>query len=256
MDNSTQKSELLIRYLDGEMSEAERKEFENQIAADLSLQGELESLRLAKKAVQSFGLKEQIAAVHSSILNEAAKQAPVIKTTPLRRVIRYCVSIAASILLIITSYWIFKFYTLSPDKMYASNYIAYELPTPRDTDSIPPSAFEKAYRASDYKEVIRLSNVSGLSIKEIFLTGISFLETEEIAKAISSFQVVIAEVGKTGIRNLREEAEYYLALAYLKNRDYDQALGLMIGIQEDPNHTYHDKFSRSFIRDVKILKWR
>ena len=52
----------------------------------------------------------------------------------------------------------------------------------------------------------------------------SYLETNDLARAISNFQVVIADVKDKERSELKDAAEYYLALAYLKNNDYDQAI--------------------------------
>ena len=46
MDNSTQIG--LMRYIDGEMGVDEKEQFEKQLAADASLQKELNDLQLAK----------------------------------------------------------------------------------------------------------------------------------------------------------------------------------------------------------------
>ena len=94
-----------------------------------------------------------------------------------------------------------------------------------------------------------------LSIRDIFLTGIAYLEKRDYAKAISSFRVVIADVkdNKTG---LKDAAEYYLALAYLQNNDYDQAIELMTAIHNNPSHSYSSRFNRKYINKVKRLKWR
>jgi hypothetical protein len=55
---------------------------------------------------------------------------------------------------------------------------------------------------------------------------------------------------------LKDAAEYYLALAYLKNNDYDQSIELMNAIHANSTHFYTKKFSRKYINRVKRLKWR
>ena len=77
----------------------------------------------------------------------------------------------------------------------------------------------------------------------------------DLSKAISSYQVVIADV-KDKKSMLKDAAEYYLALAYLKNNDYDQAIELMNTIHDNSSHLYTKKFSLKYIKRVKRLKWR
>ncbi len=138
--------------------------------------------------------------------------------------------------------------------MYADNYIAYELTTTRDgTDTL--TAIEKAYKEKKYAEVISLNKLSVLTPHDKFLTGMAYLETMDYPRAVRSFQLVLEEV-KDDKTILKDVAEYYLALAYLQDRDYDQAIELMNAIQNDPSHLYKAKFTRKYINRVKRLKWR
>jgi predicted negative regulator of RcsB-dependent stress response len=168
-----------------------------------------------------------------------------------RVVIRNIVAVAASLLLIFILIEAYKFYRLSPGGLFEENYTAYELTV---NDSIE-TQIERSYREKKYAEVIKLNANSVVSIKDIFLTGISYLETGDASKAITNFQVVLVDVaGKKS--ELKDPTEYYLALAYVKNTDYDQAIELMNAIHNDPAHQYKGKFSRRYINRVKRLKWR
>src|SRR5215204_105939 len=110
-----------------------------------------------------------------------------------RRIIRYAIAIAASILLIFVVIEGYKFYNLSPEKLYVENYTPYELTTVHD-DNDSASAIEEAYKEKNYKEVISLNRLSVLSIYDVFLTGMAFLETKDYSRAVRSFQVVITDI--------------------------------------------------------------
>lgn len=172
-----------------------------------------------------------------------------------RRIIRYAIAVAASVLLIFIVIEGYKFYSLSPEKLYDEKYTAYELTTTRGNNDSTESKIEKAYREKQYAEVVHLNKNSVLSVKDVFLTGMSFLEIKDYSKAISSYQVVIGDV-KNDKTVLKDAAEYYLALAYLRNRDYDQAIELMNAIHDNSSHLYKGKFSHKYINRVKRLKWR
>lgn len=257
MSNSTpDNNEMLMRYLDGEMDPEEKKDFESRLASDPSLQQELENLELAKAAVQSYGLKQEVANIHKTMMKELGSS-PQKPAGRVRRMIRYSVAIAASLVLVIGGYWAYTFYTLTPGKIYAKNFVSYELITTRDDTAQQQSDIEKAYREKRYADVIELSRSESVSTRDVFLTGISFLETGDAARAVASFQVVLAELETmTETSILKDAAEYYLSLAYLRNRDYDEAIELMIQIYDDAKHTYNEKISRKMIREVKMLKWR
>lgn len=252
MDNSTQYE--LMRYIDGEMTENEKIEFEKRIAGDEELKMTIDNLQLTKEAVKQYGLKEKVAGIHQQMMKELRSETPVRSISNVRRIIRYSVAVAASVLLIFLVIEGYKFYTLSPQKLYVENYTAYELTTTRDgNDSL--TAIEKAYKEKKYAEVISLNKLSVLTPHDKFLTGMAYMETKDYPRAVRSFQLVIGEV-KDDKTILKDVTEYYLALAYLQDRDYDQAIELMNAIQNDPSHLYKAKFSRKYINRVKRLKWR
>ena len=178
------------------------------------------------------------------------------KISKVRRIVRYSVATAASLLLIFVCIEGYNFYRLSPDRLFTENYTAYELTTTRIENDSTESKIEKAYREKKYTEVININKNSVLSVKDIFLTGMSYLETNDLSKAISSYQVVIADIKDDKTSGLKNAAEYYLALAYLKNNDYDQAIELMNMIHDNSSHLYTKKFSGKYIKKVKQLKWR
>ena len=147
----------------------------------------------------------------------------------------------------------FSFYRLSPQRLYAEKFIPYQLTS---TDDPGMSKIEKAYNEKKYWDVITFSAGSVVSATDIFLTGLAWLEVKNYSKAVSSFQIVIGEAANNTNIRLKESAEYYLALAYLQNQDYDQAIELMSSIHNNSSHGYRAKFSRRYINRVKRLKWR
>lgn len=254
MNNSTHNtSELLVQYLDGELTGSEKDNLEKQLQADASLKAELESLQLAREAVRSYGLKEQVAGVHRQMMDEL--QTPVVKINSTRRIFRFTMAVAASVLLVFLSITAYNFFTLSPNKLFADNYHSFELSTVRDGNTTE-TLIEKAYKEKNYNEVVSLgSKING--IEEVsFLTAMSYLELNNNAKAIESFKEAL--VLNPGVKPSlwKDESEYYLALTYIRNKDYDLALDLLNKIQVDPIHLYHNKITNKLIRKVKMLKWR
>ena len=70
MENSPEHTEKIIQYLDGELTGSELVEFEKLMAVDGTISEELENLSLAKSAIQSYGLKQQVAGVHKEMRAE------------------------------------------------------------------------------------------------------------------------------------------------------------------------------------------
>ncbi len=255
MDNSTHNNvENLVRYLDGELSESERKEIEQQLVVDEVLQQEYDSLLLTRESIRYYGLKQQVASVHQQMLQEMA--APVTKINTNKKIIRYMVAVAASLVLIAGSYMAYNFFTLSPDKVFASRYQSYELVTVRDANT-NETPVEKAYREKNYKEVLRIHDTGeDHTAKGEFLCGTAALELKENDKAIKCFKEVLDTNKQMGQSVLTEEAEYYLSLTYIRTKAYDDALSLLNKIQDDPNHLYNEKVTGKLLRQVKMLKRR
>jgi tetratricopeptide (TPR) repeat protein len=140
---------------------------------------------------------------------------------------------------------------LSPDKLYAQAFVDYELSANRST-APQKQGIEAAYQNKDFQKVITLSGAStALTPAEHFYAGLSYLHTNQFPAAITHLQTT-ASTNNTQ----KADAEYYLAMAHLKNHDYDKAIGLMEKINNDKTHPYNDQFSRQYIRKVKMLKWR
>jgi len=255
MDNSTPDMySKLVRYLDGELTGEEKDALEQQLGIDPALQEEFANLRLAREAVRQYGLRKQVAAIHDSMIKEL--RPPVRRIGSVRRVIRYSVAVAAAIVLIVGSFLAYKFYTLSPNKVFASRYQSYELITTRGNDK-SDKPIEKAYREKNYQEVKRIHKTGeDNSVKAEFLNGMASLETSDQSGAIRSFNEVLTLNKQSAKPVMDDEAEYYLALAYLKNRDYDLSLALLEKIRDEKDHLYHSKVTTKFIRQLKWLKSR
>jgi len=253
MDNPTHDmSEALVRYLDGELTGIEKESLEQQLAADPVLQQEYENLRLTRESIRYYGLQQKVAGLHGQMMEEVKTPARMIG--PAAKIIRYSIAVAASVILLVGGFLAYDFYTLSPTKIFASNYQSYELSNVRDGNGQALSPVEKAYQAKNYQQVIKLVQQSdSITVKETFLAAMSYEELGNNTGAIENYKKVIAESGANGVR---DAAEYYLALAYIRNKDYDFALELLRKIKDDPDHLYHTKITGKLIRQVKMLKWR
>lgn len=264
MSNFTHNEETIFRYLDGELNETEQQEFERLLQSDKNLQTEWQGLAVAKEAVKQYGLKAKVASLHTEMMEELKEEklAPVKKMSSFRRIIRYSVAAAASVIIIFLGIQAWNFYQLSPDKLYNENYVAYDMTT-RAGESTS-SATEKLFAEKKYTELIdrvksnsQLISSTSVSPKDVFLSGLAALELKRNADAVTLFKQVLETEKAPGTRSgLGDDAEYYLALAYLRNKDYDQAIDLMNQIRSTNGHTYQKQFSSSFVRRVKMLKWR
>lgn len=256
MDNSTQgMSENLVMYLDGELTGQDKADLEKQLDANPGLQEELNSLRQTRAAVQYFGLKQKVAGVHQQMMLELAT--PVIPISRGRKVLRYSMAAAAAVILLVGSWLAYSFFSLSPDKVFASGYHTYELSNMRSGEGEGVTAIEKAFEGNQFDAVLKIYREGGgAGIRDRFLTAVAALEKKNDPLAIRLLKEQLESNRLSPKPVYNDDAEYYLALGYVRNKDYDFALPLLQKIKDEPEHTYHSKVTTRLIRKVKLLKWR
>ncbi|MFN8289590.1 MAG: hypothetical protein U0U70_05005 [Chitinophagaceae bacterium] len=256
MDNATPgMAEQLVLYMDGALSAAEKQAVEERLGTDAAFRAEYESLLQARAAIKLYGLKQQVGAVHKQMMDEMTPA--VRRINPARKTFRYAMAVAASLVILIGGYMAYNFFTLSPDKVYSAHYHSYTLVNERGADSTGLTAEEKAYAEKKYKEVVRLHDEAAApSVKEEFLCGTASMELGDDTKAIRCFNRVLELNQQNNRKTLNDETEYYLALSYIRNKDYDFALPLLEKIRDDNAHTYHNEVTSRLVRKVRMLKWR
>jgi hypothetical protein len=253
MDNSTPAmNEMLIRYLDGELSGSEKEKLEQQFSADESLRRDYEQLVLARETVRQYGLQQKVAGIHRQMMKEF--QTPVREISPVRRIIRYRMAAAAGILLLVAGIVLYNYSRLSPEKVFAANYRSYELSTMRGENAQELSRLEVAYNEKKYAEVVNITFDRPFSIHENFLRAMAWMELRNTPKAIDLYKLVIREARPANL--LKEEAEYYLALAYIRGKQYPGAIQQLEYIQKNPGHLYYKKITPELIGQVKSLNNR
>lgn len=255
MDNSAHDmSEKLIQYLDNELTGAEKASLEQQLAHDKVLSDQLEQLLLAREAIKLHGLQQKVASVHQTMMAEMAT--PVKKmegdgTRYKKKLRRFSIAVAATLLVLVAGYMFLNKMTVTPEKVFTAHYDKYELTVLRDGNPTE-TPVEKAYREANYREVLRIHDAGeDHTPKGEFLCGAASLEVKDTEKAIKCFTEVLDMI-PGGI--LREQAEYYLSLSYIRNTNYDNALVILNKIREEPGHLYNQRVTPKMLRQVKKLQ--
>lgn len=169
-----------------------------------------------------------------------------------RRLLRLGSAIGAVLLMVYLGNQAYQVYLLSPEQLYTETFQPYVLRTSKSADT-SAARFETYYRQGSMDSIIRAARGKViLSEKETLITGLAYLTADDPFWAIRQLKKIAAPDGTT----FAPEADFYLALAYLKNRDFDHALTVILGIRRRPDHPYRDKFPPDFVDRVKLLKWR
>jgi anti-sigma factor RsiW len=244
--------EQILRYLDDEMTAGERTAFEAQLASDAALEEQVEAMRFSVEAAALYGVHTQVASIHREAVAQYSPARRKGRVVPFRRVVRYTMAVAASILLIFIAVQGYRFYNLSPEGLYEDSFIAYNL-SPVRGDEPGFTDLEKAYSEEQYAAVVHMAKEKGrvLTPREVFVAGLSSLWLNDASAAIPWFRK-LNEQGNP----FQPDAEFYLSLAYLKDKDFDRSLALMQKIRSNPQHPYHDRVTKSMINDIRMLKWK
>lgn len=249
MDDNSTMNEQLHRYFDGELEGAEKLAFEAQLAASPELQRSLEALSLSKYAVNRMGLQQQVSAIH----NEYKANKNV--TVPVRKMkwVRYAWGAAAAAVIVIALFILLPApgKNMNAQNLYASVYKPYDNTQLR---SGTPAQMEKAYQSGDFKQVITTYQaLPGAGAKEKLLAACAYMETGEAEAAKNLLLSLQQENRARKTTEFADDAEYYLALCYLKLGNLHEAGILFQKINGDPAHLYSDKIDNKFMQRFNRL---
>lgn len=238
--------EALMRYIDGEMDAAEKAIFESQLQSDSVLKEKLEHLQVAVASVQQYGTAEKVRSIHTEMMQELSTVHKETKVVSMGKIIRYSLAVAASIIVILVGVNLFSSSQPSSQKLYNETFVDYDASAIRGGNE-QSSQVAKLYQNHNYNGVIEDAGSAALSQRDSLLIGLSYLKTNKFSGAINWFKSISEQSA------VKQDAEFYLSLAYLKNKNYNEALHLMEQIHSNSNHVYHDQFSDDYINKVREL---
>ncbi len=251
MNENSANTEILIRYLDGELQGEELEILKINLANDQSIREEFENLQLARKAAWRFGLKSKINDIHSDMMLEIKDHGPK-RVRVIRMLVQTSLRVAAVLIVLVGLSGLYQYFTTSPEKLFSENYQPYTIRAMRG-ESNNSTLLEK-YRMGKMDSVIlEFNSLNAPKPEEYILAGIAFLENNQPEKAIKTLKELIQKNTVSQTDYFEDDAEYYLAMSYLKNREPEKALPIFEKIQADPRHPYSSKLSRWFILKVKSL---
>jgi tetratricopeptide (TPR) repeat protein len=244
--------ELLIDHLDKTLQGEALPEAEALIARDSEAREEWQYLQSAVDAVQHAALHAKVAAIREEMQSTpvVSIQRPVVRNMT-RRMFR----IAAAVVLLVGAVAVYKFATVSSESFYNDHYSSYTLSTARGEGET--SLLEQAYRNNNWNEVVTQYNaLAAKTNKDHFLAGVAAMELKQYTQAIERFNAVLNSNTGTGDSYFQDEAEYYLALAYIANKQTKEADSLLRKIKADNGHLYQQKANNMLGLDWKIVEFK
>ena len=116
------KTQLIQDYLDGKLTDQEKKDFEEVLAKDADLNNEVVELKELELGLHSLGYDQFKTTVNEW---ETDFQQSTPKTSKIVQ-LRYYFAAAASLALLIMAGYFFSNNSISPEQLYANNYTPYE----------------------------------------------------------------------------------------------------------------------------------
>jgi tetratricopeptide (TPR) repeat protein len=252
--------EQLIDHLDRTHAGQASVDMDTRIAADPETSQEWKQLRLAVDAVGQAALYEQISTVRASWLSNRTDTGPVVEIKPgvtiVRSISRVALRAAAVILVIGSSAALYKYTVTSSKGMYSAYYSGYDLNTSRGATAAQDD-MEEAYKACNWSGVDDAFKKKKVKDnKSYFLEGMADMESKKYDEAIGMFQQVMAANNLSGSDYFEDEAEFYLAMAWLARNDVKEAMPLLDKIKADKTHLYHDVVMKMSSLDLRIAAYK
>jgi tetratricopeptide (TPR) repeat protein len=248
MADSIHNEDLLIRYIDGELSAEEKTAVEQRMQTDPSFRDEYLNLKVAVQAIKHLGTMQEVGSIHREMMQELKQSQPAAKVVNMRKTIRYTMAVAASILVLFIGVRLYQHAQLSPDRIYNETFVDFSVANTRSTGNTL-SAIETMYQQKAYDKITSSARSLNLSAKDSLLIGLSYLHQENFSSAANWFHALSQTQNE-----YRQDAEFYLALSYLKMKNYDKALSYMESIHNNPAHMYHEQVSDEAIKKLRKLK--
>jgi TolA-binding protein len=181
---------------------------------------------LIKAAIGSYGLKQEIARLHKENM-KAVEGA----SSPVIRMMRPMMKIAASLLILIIAGSVYFYFNSTSEQLFNDAFISYSPVTTRG---------ENADRSIDSRTAL-------------FNRAYEYLQKQELDSSIAILQRIRNDAGAGSIA---ENADYYLALAYLRNHQASKALTIFKKIAGDVDHPYYKEVSSWLLWKVRFLAWK
>lgn len=244
--------ELLVDHLDRTLQGDTLPEAAALMATDSQAREDWEYLQTAVEAVQHAALHQKVAAIRAEM--QPAAVVPM-QQPAVRRMARRVMLVAAALIVLAGVLTVYKFATVSTDRFYNEYYSAYTLSTTRGGEET--SAIDEAYRNGNWNEVVNQYNALTVNTnKDHFLAGMAAMELKQFPQAAERFNTVLNNNATTGDNYFQDEAEYYLALAYIANNQAQEADSLLKAISASNNHLYQQRAKNMLGLDWKIIQWK
>ncbi|MCU0353448.1 MAG: hypothetical protein MUD08_06870 [Cytophagales bacterium] len=255
--NEQARWERIDAYLRHELTGNEQAAFEAEMRQNTALAEEVHSIRTAGEMARQYGQREELRSLHRKLTAHRQTAA-----TDRNQGLRFYLRVAAIIVFLVVAWAGIGFTTLSPGSLHSDSFVAYLPETTRGPEAAKgPATVEQAmqaeYTKANYTRVAELYQKSRTKrLNEAFVAGNAFLALGQPDKAAACFKRVMSLSVRERNFDFYQDAEYYLAWAYLKNNQIDNAAKLFDKIYRNEFHTHNPDVGTWFYWKLKLLQWK
>lgn len=220
---------------------------------------EIDLHHAAAIALQRYSLLQQVQNVHRQFspqqngvtVYKPGMNPKVVNMNPVKWFLR----IAAAVILVAGIWFGYLYNSTTSTTLYAEIYQSYNVNTERaNVEEITPHNMIQEFKEKNYTAVIETYRSLSLSNnREKFLAAIAYQETGNSPEAITLLNQVLQFNKQQKGRLYNDEAEFYLALNYLKTKKAKHAIPLFQKIYDDPDHTFHERIRKTTLKKMKWL---
>jgi tetratricopeptide (TPR) repeat protein len=251
-NNVTYDMEKLEKYLSGELSASETGAISDRLKVDSAMREEIDLLKNLQETIRKEAIRQKVKFLQTQFLKQDPDEEE--KAVTIKPTMQWALRIAASFLIVAIGYGVYQFSATNADALYQSNFVPYQLPIVRGTEETS-SLLDSLYNAQQYEALVKkAAEATTHPPHDNFLVAMSFIQTGDFAKAQATLEALVKSNAESGDRFFEQEAEYYLALAYIQTNHIDNAISLFEKIKQDKKHLYHYNVSTTDLWKLKILK--
>lgn len=245
--------EMLVRYMDNELLPDEKQVVEKMLHENADLNERYQYLLAAKHAIRYQNLRQRVQSVHNEYINSANSNQSVLPKIVRPSVFKTFIRVAAVFVAVIAGYGIFEYSTTTNQSVYNNSFINYELPVNRGINNT--SSIDSLYAVANYNAAIKtFEEKSQKNQEDYFIAAQSYLHLNNTGKAIQAFSEVKKLNDASAQKYFVDETDYYLALAYIKAGNINEAENLLNKITADKQNLFYNKAKEISGYKLSILK--
>ena len=263
MNLSEEQYEVIEAYLTNELSAADRTIFENDMQADAELQAEVDRQRNLRLGLRALGIERALERAKTQYKATTLTDESMPDKQPVVRPLttwRYWAAAASVVIVLGAGYYAYQQTTDRPaDIAYAETFtpdatdqLMKDFPTGQVSPEIRTHFLDALtqYKAGKYDQVIENlrtlpADKQTIQYKNYFL-GLSYLANKQPVEAIP----LLTKAQSAPSVKLRQKAEWFLALAYVKNGQKDKARLLLNQISSNRANPF-GKLAQQVLRKIE-----